>query len=153
MIENKWNCSEGFRNLLMAGKKEGQGLVGNRLKSFPPHYSLFKWHLDSCARVVKHALLIPQAFVGRAFCSKMKLIYFCAGYHQLSRPLNILNYIEMDSHNRIMVTRRNLVDVLLVYHSAVTQKWWAGYHRLSLAPWLLTGQHWVMCDSAVWLMP
>lgn len=37
----------------------------------------------------------------------MKLIYFCAGSHQLSRPLNILNCLEMDSHNRVLVIQRS----------------------------------------------
>lgn len=37
----------------------------------------------------------------------MKLIYFRAGSHQLSRPLNILNCLEMDSHNRVLVIQRS----------------------------------------------
>lgn len=116
MIENKWNCSECFRNLLMARKKRGQGLVGNRLKSFPPHYSLFKWHLDSCTRVVKHTVLIPQGIVGRAFCSEMQLNYFHASYHQLSRTLNILNHIEVDSHPGIMIIQRRIVGMSFSSH-------------------------------------
>jgi len=142
-----------LQKLANGWKEEGQGLVGNHLKSFPPHYSLFTWHLDSCARVVKQASLIPPAFVGRAFCSRMKQIYFCAGYHQLSRPLGSLNYIEMDSQARIMVVHRNLVDVLLVYRSLITQKWWAWNPPVSLARWLSTDRHRVAHDSAVWLVP
>lgn len=116
MIENKWNCSECFRNLLMARKKRVRVLLGIRLKFFPPHYSLFKWHLDSCTKVVKHAVLIPWAIVGRAFCSEMQLNYFHACYHQLSRPLNILNYIEVDSHPGIMIIQRRIVGVSFSSH-------------------------------------
>jgi len=108
-----------LQKLANGWKGEGQGLVGNRLKSFPAHYSFFKWHLDGCTTVVKHILLIPQGFMGRTFCSKMKLNDFHAGYHQFSRLLNILYCMAMDSHPGIVIIHGNLIDVLLVF----IQKW------------------------------